>query len=367
MTVLVVNTGSSSLKASVIDDRDETLVEKELSLGDDASVQASDTSGKAAALIRTLGSVYEATAVGHRVVHGGPRFVDPVLLDAEVLAQLGALRALAPLHQSVALGAIAAARGALPDLPHVAVFDTAFHATVPPSAHRYAVPQQWYERYGVRRYGFHGLSVAWTAERVPASRLVVCHLGGGCSVTAVLDGRSVDTSMGFSPLSGVPMATRVGDLDPEAVLFLLRTGRLDTDGLETALERESGLFGLSGGLSARVEELEASDEPAARFALDVFAYRVAASVAAMAAALGGLDALAFTGGVGEGSAGLRAAICDRLGFLGVELDTTANLRAGGDRELAADASAVRVAVVHAREDAIAARAARALLARRRPG
>ena len=198
----------------------------------------------------------------------------------------------------------------LPDVPHVAVFDTTFHATIPDEAAAYAVPRRWAEEWGVRRYGFHGLSVQWAAERAAVSRLVVCHLGGGCSVTAVRDGRSVDTSMGFSPLDGVPMATRSGTLDPEILLYLLRTGRLAVDDLERALEHESGLLGLSG-VSARVDELERSDEPSAALALDVFTHRVAAAVAAMTTSLGGLDALVFTGGVGENSStrprpGLRA-------------------------------------------------------------
>ena len=170
-----------------------------------------------------------------------------------------------------ALEAIDEARRALPGVPHVAVFDTAFHATIPAEAFTYALPQRWREQWGIRRYGFHGLSVAWAAERVPVSRLVVCHLGGGCSVTAVLDGRSVDTTMGFSPLEGVPMATRPGSIDPEILLYLLRHEYLSADELEHALEHESGLLGLGG--SARVEELETSPEPAARLALDVFAHQ----------------------------------------------------------------------------------------------
>ncbi len=227
----------------------------------------------------------------------------------------------------------------LPDIPHVAVFDTAFHATIPDVAATYAVPGRWRAEWGVRRYGFHGLSVQWASEQVRVPRLVVCHLGGGCSVTAVRDGRSVDTSMGFSPLEGVPMATRSGSIDTEIVLHLLRTDRLKLEEVERALEHESGLLGLSGA-SARVEELERSDDPAARLALSVFCYRIACSVGAMTTALGGLDASVFTGGVGEHSARVRDEVCVRLRFLGD----------------------LRVEVVEAREDVVAARAARALLA-----
>jgi acetate kinase len=247
-------------------------------------------------------------------------------------------------------------------VPHVAVFDTAFHATIPAEARAYAVPRRWAGEWGVRRYGFHGLSVQWATERANAARLVVCHLGGGCSVTAVRDGRSVDTTMGFSPLDGVPMATRSGSLDPEIVLYLLRTDRLALDEIDQALERESGLLGLSG-LSSRVEELERSPAPEARHALDVFTYRVAGAVASMTASLGGLDALVFTGGVGENSSLVRERVCGRLGFLGVELDAAANVAVVPDADVAREGSAVRVIVVRAREDVVAAREARRLLDR----
>lgn len=370
MTVLVVNTGSSSLKASVIDDRDETLVEKELSLGDDASVQASDTSGKAAALIRTLGSVYEATAVGHRVVHGGPRFVDPVLLDAEVLAQLGALRALAPLHQSVALGAIAAARSALPDLPHVAVFDTAFHATLPESARRYPVPWDWEQDHGVRRYGFHGIAVSWAARRAaellgrPAAELglVVAHLGSGCSVTAVAAGRSIDTTMGMTPLEGLMMGTRAGSIDPGVLLDLLRSGALSLDELAEALDHRSGLLAIDG-TTAKMQELEAraaGGNERARLAIEMFTGRAAGWIAAMATALPSFDALVFSGGIGLGSALVRSRICDRLGALAVPL-LAGGPDAAQDDAVLAHSDRVAVLKVKVREDIVIARATRSLV------
>jgi acetate kinase len=299
-------------------------------------------------------------AVAHRVVHGGEVFREPVVVDARVIAQLEKLTELAPLHNAPALQAIADAQHTLPDIPHVAVFDTAFHATLPEKARVYAVPARWRDEWSIRRYGFHGLSVQWAAERVPVERLVVCHLGGGCSVTAVHSGRSVDTTMGFSPLEGVPMATRSGSVDAEVVLHLLRSGKLALEEIEQALEHDSGLLGLSG-VSARVEELEASSDPAAELALGVFAYRVAGAVAAATVALGGLDALVFTAGVGEGSARIRAAVCERLAFLGIELDGDTNAAAQPDAELAAPHSRVRVVLLHAREDAVAARAARQLL------
>jgi acetate kinase len=335
LRILVVNAGSTSLKLSAVADDDS------------------------AEPVASLAEVPEVAAVAHRVVHGGARFREPVLIDDEVRAELAGLSELAPLHNVPALAAIDEARRVLPDVPHVAVFDTAFHATIPEVASTYALPRRWREDFGIRRFGFHGLSVAWAAERVPVARLVVCHLGGGCSVTAVLDGRSVDTTMGFSPLEGVPMATRPGSIDPEILLFLLRHGAASPDELEHALEHESGLLALGG--SARVEELEASEEPGARLALEVFCYRVAGAAVRMAVALGGLDALVFTAGIGEGSAFVREQVCERLGFLGVELDLGANRDARADVDVAAAGSAVRVWVVHAREDVVAARAALALV------
>jgi acetate kinase len=295
-------------------------------------------------------------AVAHRVVHGG-ELREPTRIDDVLEARLRELVELAPLHNGPAVDGIARARRELPDIPHVAVFDTAFHATIPPVAATYALPERW--RRDVHRYGFHGLSVQWATEQVAVRRLVVCHLGGGCSITAVRDGRSVDTTMGFTPLEGVPMATRPGSVDPGALLYLLRHG-VTPERLDEALEHESGLLALSG-ISGEVAELEQSVEHAAAFALEVFAYRVAAAVAALSVPLGGLDALVFTAGIGEHSARVRHEICGWLGFLGVELDTARNAAADGDAEVAAPASAVRVVVVRTREELVAARAARALL------
>lgn len=279
------------------------------------------------------------------------------MIDAAVREAIRELVPLAPLHNAPALAGIEAAERALPDVPHVAVFDTAFHATIPDEASVYAVPRRWHDEWGVRRYGFHGLSVQWCAEQVRVPRLVICHLGGGSSVTAVRDGRSVDTTMGFSPLEGVPMTTRSGSVDPGALLYLLREHGLDADSLEHALNFESGLKALSGG-SGDMRELEAAGGGPA---LDVYVHRLVAAVAAMAAATGGLDALAFTAGIGEGSARVRECACERLRFLGVELDHRLNAAAVPDCDVAAPSSAVRVVVVRAREELVAARAARALL------
>src|SRR5438093_1437574 len=255
-SVLVVNAGSTSLKLSAVreDERSDP-------------VESLDTVPA------------DVDAVGHRIVHGGASFREPVIVDDEVERSLAALTELAPLHNAPALAALDQARRILPSVPHVAVFDTAFHATLTEEAATYALPRRFREELGIRRFGFHGLSVQWAAERVPVHRLVVCHLGGGCSVTAVEDGRSVDTTMGFTPLEGVPMATRSGSVDPGALLHLLRAGSFDVESLEHALEHESGLLGLSG-YSSSVEDL-AGDS----LALRVYAYRIAAAVAAMAVPL----------------------------------------------------------------------------------
>jgi acetate kinase len=250
-----------------------------------------------------------ADAVGHRVVHGGRRFVAPAVVDDEVERAIGELSVLAPLHNRRALEEIRRARAALPEVPHVAVFDTAFHHTLPPAASTYAIPARWRDEWDVHRYGFHGISVQWVASQIDAERLVVCHLGGGCSVTAVRGRRSVDTTMGFSPLEGVPMTTRSGSVDPGALLYLLRERGLTAETLEQALEHESGLAGLSDGGSGDVRE-------ASELALDVFVHRVAAAVAAMTAACGGLDVLAFTGGIGEHAQDVRERIVERVRFLG---------------------------------------------------
>jgi acetate kinase len=301
---------------------------------------------------------FDAEAVAHRIVYGGPNLREPVVIDDDVLDTIRALVRVAPLHNAPALAGIELARRGLPQVPHVAVFDTAFHATIPEEAAVYAVPRRWHDEWGVRRYGFHGLSVEWCAERVRVPKLVVCHLGGGSSVTAVRDERSVATTMGFSPLEGVPMTTRSGSIDAGAILYLMREHGLDADTLERTLNSESGLKALSGG-SGDMREIVAAG---GGLALDVYVHRLAGAVAEMAAAAGGIDALAFTAGIGEGSALVRERACERLGFLGVELDRGRNEATEPDCDVAAAGSAVRVHVIRAREELVAARAAVALLA-----
>ena len=337
LKILVVNAGSTSLKLSVVED---------------------DESSSPVAVAR--GGPETSAAVAHRVVHGGARFREPVLIDDDVLRALEGLSELAPLHNVPALTAIGEARRALPDVPHVAVFDTAFHATIPEVAYTYALPRRWREEWGIRRYGFHGLSVAWAAERVPVPRLVVCHLGGGCSVTAVLGrplGRHDD---GLQPARGRPDGDALGvDRSRDPALPAAPRARHDRRARARARARVGAARARRLGAGRGARGLARSRGRA--LALSVFCYRVAAAVAAMASALGGFDALVFTAGIGEGSAFVREQVCGRLGFLGVELDLEENGRAEPDATISAAGSPVRVRVVRAREDIVAARAARELI------
>jgi acetate kinase len=346
--VLVVNAGSSSLKLRLLGDDDQLLGTRDLGPGDDVGP--------------ALDALGEADAAGHRIVHGGERFTAPTPIDDEVTAALHELTALAPLHQPKSLAALAAVRRARPELPEVACFDTAFHAGLPPAASTYALPAAWRERWPLRRYGFHGLSHAWAARRAGAARVVTCHLGAGASLAAVRDGRCVDTTMGFTPLEGLVMATRSGSVDPGLILWLLEHTEMAEGELAQALEHESGLLGLAGTSDLRaVVAAAAREEPAAVLALDVYVHRLRGGIAAMAAALDGLDALVFTGGVGEHAPEVRARAAAGLGFLGVALDDAANRAADADADIGAPGAPVRTLVVEAREDLEIARGVRAAL------
>jgi acetate kinase len=364
MRVLVVNAGSSSLKLTLLDGDDTTIQARELA----APRAAAEPEALREALRAGLG---EADAVGHRIVHGGERFREAVRIDAVVEAELRALVDLAPLHQPKSLAALDAVTEALPGLPAVACFDTAFHATLPAAAATYAIPAQWRERWRVRRYGFHGLSHAWVAERAPqllqrsaaGLRIGSCHLGAGASLCAIADGASLDTTMGFTPLEGLVMATRSGSVDPGMLLWLMEHERLSPGELADALEHRSGLLGLAGSVDMReILERTRAGEPSARLALDVYLHRLRAGIAAMAAALGGLDALAFTGGVGEHSAAVREQAAAGLAFLGVRLDAARNDGADGDVDIGAGDATVRTLVIEAREDIEIARQVRTAMA-----
>jgi len=346
MRVLVVNAGSSSLKLRLVGADDELVGTRDLAPDDDVGP--------------ALDALGEADAAGHRVVHGGERFSAPALIDDGVAAALEELTALAPLHQPKSLAALAAVRAARPGLPEVACFDTAFHAGLPAAASTYALPAVWRERWPLRRYGFHGLSHAWASRRAGSGRVVTCHLGAGASLAAVHGGRCVDTTMGFTPLEGLVMATRSGSVDPGLLLWLLeRTGMTERE-LAEALEHESGLKGLAGTADMReVLAAAARGEEAATLALDVYVHRLRAGIAAMTAALGGVETLVFTGGVGERAPEVRARAADGLAFLGVHVDAERNI--AGVQEIGADGAPVRVLVVEAREDLEIARGVRAVL------
>lgn len=368
MRVLVVNAGSSSLKHAVVESDDGSV-----SASGEERWEPGDAPGRHGdALAASLDAAGRAVdAIGHRVVHGGMRFEAPALVDDDVVAGIEQVAALAPLHNRAALEGIAAARAAFPRTPQVACFDTAFHRTIEPAAATYAIPGEWAAAHGIRRFGFHGLNVSWCAGRAgellgpAARRLVVCHLGSGCSVSALLAGRSVDTTMGFTPLDGVPMATRSGALDPGILLFLQRSGGLGPDALDDGLNHRSGLLGVSGRSADLREVLAAAEDGDARaqLAFEVLVRGVAGAVAAQSTALGGLDALVFTAGAGENSARLRAAVAARLVHLGVRLDPRRNGRAAPDCEIGVAGADVRVLVLRAREELVVARETAAVVRR----
>jgi acetate kinase len=361
--VLVVNAGSSTLKLALLDGEDHLLGAREL-LAPGGQVDAAEIREALA------GGLAEADAVGHRIVHGGERFHEAVVIDAEVEVALQELVGLAPLHQPQSLAALAAVSAALPRVTQVACFDTAFHATLPASARTYALPAEWRERWGLRRFGFHGLSHSWIACRAPellgqsgsALRIVSCHLGAGASLCAIASACSVDTTMGFTPLEGLVMATRSGSVDPGLLLWLLERTGMPPPELAGALERQSGLLGLAGDSDMRrVIARAAAGEDLARLALDVYVHRLRAGIAAMSASMGGLDALVFTGGVGEHAAEVRAQAAAGLAFLGVAIDHGRNAKADGDAEISAAGAEARTLVIGAREDLEIARQVRRAL------
>jgi acetate kinase len=360
--VLVVNVGSSSVKLRLLDAADGVLDTRDL-----------DPAGGGDALRAAFARFAGVPAVGHRIVHGGRRFTAAAVVDGAVRAELGELVTLAPLHQPPALAALDAACAALPEATHIACFDTAFHATLPAAASTYAVPVAWRDELGVRRYGFHGLSHAYAAERaaeligrgLEELRIVTCHLGAGASLCAIRGGVSIDTTMGFTPLEGLVMATRSGSVDPGLVLWLIRQAGLEPATVEDALERHSGLLGLAGSAGMReIVEQAAGGGDAASLALAVYAHRLRAAIAAMSASLGGLDALVFTGGVGERAPAVRRSAVETLGFLGIELDGRLNDAASGDPDsvISGPGAAVCSVVVRAREDIEIARQVRAVIA-----
>ena len=363
--VIVVNAGSSSLKVRVLDNAD--------TVADSLDLDRWDGSADLPELASFLARAGQSAAVaGHRVVHGGASFSQAVLIDDKVVETIRALTDLAPLHQPRALAGIAAVRQALPDLPSVACFDTAFHAHMPAAAATYALPAEWTRRFGLRRFGFHGLSHGYASRRAAellgadaaALRVITCHLGAGASLAAVRGGHCQDTTMGFTPLEGLVMATRSGSVDPGMLVWLLQHGGISLDELAVSLEKRSGLAGLSGQPSGDildVQQAAGNADATAAAALDVYLHRLRREIAAMAAAMDGMDALVFTGGIGEHNPAVRAAAAEGLGFLGVAVDPDLN-GAMTDADISSQGAAVRTLVITAREDIEIARQSLAVLA-----
>ena len=384
MNILVINAGSSSLKYQLMDPAtgnvtakglceriglDGRLIHKALSKGTKAEKNIPMPTHKEAieAVMAILvdptdgviASVDEIDAVGHRVLHGGDRFVASCIVDEACKQAIRDCIPLGPLHNPANLMGIEACEAAMPGKPQVAVFDTAFHMTMPPKAYRYAIPTEYYENDHLRRYGFHGTSHRYVTKRAMELtgrtdlKLINCHLGNGSSLSAVKDGKCQDTSMGLSPLAGVPMGTRSGDIDACVAQFIMNKYNMTADQCLTMLNKKSGVLALSNGISSDFRDLDQAAEQgneAAQLALDKFAYEVRKYIGAYAAALGGLDCLVFTAGVGENSASMRQSICQGLEFLGVELDPEKNAMRGEERMISAEGSRVQVWVIPTNEE-----------------
>lgn len=397
MNVLVVNCGSSSLKFQLINSETEAVAAKGLCerIGLDGRLVYQPTGGEKEtteasmpthteaikmvldALVNpktgVLKSLDEVEAIGHRVLHGGAKISDSCIIDDEVISVIEECCDLGPLHNPANLMGIRACMELMPGKPNVAVFDTAFHQTMPEKAYMYAIPYEYYEKYKVRRYGFHGTSHSYVSKKAAEVmekaydevKTIVCHLGNGASVSAVLNGKSVDTSMGLTPLEGLVMGTRSGDIDPAIMEFIAQKENLDIEGIMNVLNKKSGVFGLSGGISSDFRDLTgamAEGDKKAKIALEVFAYRVAKYIGAYAAAMNGVDDIVFTAGIGENVSYVREQVCSYLGYLGVELDPDANEKFRGEQgEITKPGCKVRVFVIPTNEELAIARETLALV------
>jgi acetate kinase len=390
--ILVCNAGSSSLKFSLFNAEDELLladggvdwlrkparllfrganqpeIREELKLEKHADAVARILDDLQNGASAALQNPEDLRAVGHRVVHGGERYTSAVLITPEVKQTIDELTELAPLHNPASLEGMNAVEQVLPKVPQVAAFDTAFHATLSEAARTYPLPQKWTREWGIRRYGFHGLSHSYCSAEATKRigrrdlKLVIAHLGNGASVSAVRDGVCVDTSMGFTPLEGLMMATRSGTVDPGILIYLLRHKGLKVEELDNALNYESGLLGVSG-ISSDLRQLlsKLPHNPDARLAIDIYVHRIVQTIGAMTATLGGIDALVFTAGVGEHSANIRERVCEKLKYLGLDLDPAANENCRPDADIATPASAARILVIATREDLTIMRETRRLV------
>jgi len=396
MKFLLLNAGSSSLKASLVDGIEGNVLAQAKAdwAGETARYEFTGPDGDERAEViaemryreaverflsdlkqgqpAALSDETELEAVGHRVVHGG-EYATSLQITPEVRTRIEQLKSLAPLHNPPSLETLSAAEAELPDIPHIAVFDTAFHATIPPEASTYPIPQQWTREWGVRRYGFHGLSHAYCSRRaaemldrpLKSLKTVICHLGHGCSAAAVQGGQCVDTTMGFTPLEGLMMATRSGSIDPGILPHLQQRHGLTAAQIEHALNHDSGLLGVSG-VSADMREVTKaahSGSDQARLAIGIYTHRVRQAIGALTATLGGIDALVFTAGVGENAAEIRELICANLECLGVVIDSKANANCQPDAEIATKLSPSRVLVIATREDLTMLREIKAVLSR----
>jgi acetate kinase len=400
MRVLVLNSGSSSQKSALFELTDALLPDPQPPLWEakiewnqgsavlkvrnargnktDKKVSAGDRQGAIESMLETLWSgetavvknASEINVVGHRVVHGGPKLKQPIRVTPEVKKTIADAAAFAPLHNRAELEGIKTTESVLGSVPQVAVFDTGFHRTIPPAAALYPGPYEWHDK-GIRRYGFHGINHEYCSKRaaqmlgrdISQLKIVSCHLGNGCSLTAIAGGKSVDTTMGFTPLEGLMMGTRSGSIDPGILTYLLRETGTTGQEIDDILNQRSGLLGISG-ISSDMREVEAaaqSGNERAQLAFDMFVHRLRKGIAEMAAVLGGADVLVFTAGIGENSSAVRAAACSGLRFLGIELDSEKNAHTSRDQEISATNSRIRVLVIHAQEDwAIAQDCARVL-------
>jgi acetate kinase len=389
MKILVLNSGSSSQKSALFelgpesgDDPVSPLWETKVEWSNDGArihirnsagkeIRSEEKAGDRTAVVESmlanlwsgptavLSGPEEVSIVGHRIVHGGAKLTEPAVVTSQIKQAIQAVAEIAPLHNRAGLEGIALIEKLLPTVPQVAVFDTGFHRTLPPAAHIYAGPYEWYER-GIRRFGFHGINHEYCANRaasmlgrdIASLKIVTCHLGNGCSLCAIDGGKSVDTTMGFTPLEGLAMGTRSGSVDPGILIHLMRGGSVDANKLDRKLNYESGLLGISRVSSDMREVLQAARQgnQRAKLAFDIFVHRLRSEIGAMTASLSGVDVLVFTAGIGENSLEVRKAACEKLAFLGIQLDDARNSSAQPDIEISSPDSKVRVLVIRAQED-----------------